>query len=78
MLLVADSVVDVASGCEVSVLEEFAECDGCVVFALVVLVPHSCNDLLCSQELFLGEGPPVAMDGYFVVLFDEFIVYPGG
>ena len=40
VLLVTDSVVDVASGCEVSVLKEFAECHGGVTLALVVFIYH--------------------------------------
>ena len=43
-----------------------------------MFVPHPGNDLLCSEKLFLWEGPPLAVYGDLVVLFDESIVYSGG
>ena len=67
MFLVADAAVDVAGSCEVSVLYEFAKCNCCVQFALVVFMPHSCNDLLCTEGLFLGENSSCAVYGNFVV-----------
>ena len=75
VLLVADSVVDVAGGGEVAMLKEFSECDSGVTFALVVFIPHPGYDHLCPEELFLRKGPPLAMGGDFVVLFNEFIVH---
>ena len=61
VLLVADSIVDVAGGCEVAMLKEFSEGDACVTLALVVFIPHSGYDLLGPEKLFLREGPPLAM-----------------
>ena len=41
----------------------------------MVFIPHPGNDLLCSEKLLLWEGPPLAVYGDLVVLFDEFVVY---
>ena len=68
--------IDRAKGRKHSVCHDFAKRDGGAMFGDRVVVVHAGQDLVGSQEVFLGEVTLLAVDRDVVIVLDQLGIHP--